>query len=247
MKWVASIILCIAATALQADQPKKSADLIRIMAVKPTPEPETTSLYISRPLDGAIINKNPVWIQVRVEGFALATNSYFDRAYEIVNSDQGQTIHIIIDDRPYFAINKPALDPLTEQGNYYIVSYKFEVPYRLSPGLHTIRAFPARSYGESLKGENTFVTATFYLENETNNLNVDLSQPYLTYNEPSDQNGYNEKQPVLLDFYLSNCELSPDGYKVRLTIDGTTTRVITSWQPYYIYGLKKANARSVWN
>jgi hypothetical protein len=43
----------------------------------------------------------------------------------------------------------------------------------------------------------------------------------------------------LLDFYLSNCDLSPDGYKVRLTVDGTMTRVISSWQPYYISGLKK--------
>jgi hypothetical protein len=42
-----------------------------------------------------------------------------------------------------------------------------------------------------------------------------------------------------LDFLISNCELTPDGYKVRLTIDGNVHRTLTSWQPYYIYGLSK--------
>jgi hypothetical protein len=61
----------------------------------------------------------------------------------------------------------------------------------------------------------------------------------LTYNEPSDNMPLTEGQPILLDFFISNCELTKDGYKVRLSIDGKGTRTLTSWQPYYIYGLKR--------
>jgi hypothetical protein len=226
--------------ALHAEKPKKEPqDYIRLMAVRPTPESETASIYIALPHDGAMVKGNPVWIQTRVEGYALGADSYFDRSYEIANSDMGQTLHVIVDDHPYFAINEPAIDPFREQGNYYIISYKFEVPFRLGTGFHTIRMFPARSFGEALKGENTFAVSTFYIGDDKDRIGADLSKPYLTYNEPSDQMNLVEGKPILLDFYLSNCELSSDGYKIRLTIDGSVTRTITSWQPYYIYGLKK--------
>jgi hypothetical protein len=218
---------------------KKPQNFIRLVGVRPTPEPETVSLFIAFPRNGGQAKSNPVWIQTRVEGYSLGTDSYFDRSYEIANSKMGQTLHVIIDDRPYFAVNESPIDPFKEQGNYYILSYKFEVPFSLDEGLHTIRAFPARSYGEALKGENTFAVSTFYIGNDQNTLGVDLSKPYLTYNEPGDQMQLVESKPVLLDFYLRNCELSPDGYKVRLTIDHSVVRTLTTWQPYYIYGLEK--------
>jgi len=226
--------------AIQAESSYGQAhDNVRLMGVKPTPEPETVSLYIAIPKDGSFASKNPPWIQVRVEGYALGADSYFDRKDEVVNSNKGQTLHVIIDDKPYFAVNEPAIDPFKEQGNYYVLSYKFEVPFTLDSGFHTIRMFPARSYGEALKGEKTFVVSTFYISDETNRLGIDLSKPYLTYNEPGDQMNLVETKPILLDFYLSNCELSADGYKVRLTVDNSIVRTLTTWQPYYIYGLKK--------
>ena len=218
---------------------KQPQNFIRLVGVRPTPEPETVSLFIAFPRNGGPAKSNPVWIQTRVEGYALGTDSYFDRSYEIANSKMGQTLHVIIDDHPYFSVNEPPIDPFKEQGNYYILSYKFEAPFSLGEGLHTIRAFPARSYGEALKGENTFAVSTFYIGDDTNFLGVDLSKPYLTYNEPGDQMHLVQSKPVLLDFYLTNCELSADGYKVRLTIDGSVVRILTTWQPYYIYGLEK--------
>ncbi|MBS0625235.1 MAG: hypothetical protein JSS32_04225 [Verrucomicrobia bacterium] len=241
MKWIAPILLSLVlSTSLQADKITKDPDdYIRLKPVRPTPEPEAASIYIALPKNGADVSGNPVWVQTRVEGYALGADSYFDRAYEIANSDMGQTLHVVIDDHPYFAVNEPAIDPFREQGNYYIISYKFEVPFRLDPGLHTIRVFPARSFGEALKGENTFAVSTFTLKDGDDRLKANLSAPYLTYNEPSNQMHLVEGKPVLLDFYLSNCELSSDGYKIRLTIDGKTKRMITSWQPYYIYGLAK--------
>jgi len=213
---------------------------IRVVPVPRTPEPATSLLTIAVPEPGKMLN-NPVWIQFRVEGYALGADSQFDRADEVANSKMGQTIHVVIDNYPYFPINEPAIDPFDEQGYYYYQSYKFEVPYQLDEGVHTIRIFPARSFGESLKGERVFHSTFFYLGSQDGGTPVDLSKPYLTYNEPSDQFYLQEGKPVLLDFFLTNCELSQDGYKVKVTIDGKSSRMVTSWQPYYIYGLKRGD------
>lgn len=213
---------------------------IRVVAVKPTPEPDTAILALQVPKMGQVVGGNPVWIQTRIDGYTMGSDSQFDRAYEILNSKLGQTMHVIIDDKPYFAVNGPAIDPFNEQGWYYDQNYKFEVPFKLQNGFHTIRILLARSYGESLKSENMFFASYFFVgEEDDDSQAAILTKPYLTYNEPSNTACLEENKPILLDFYLSNVELSPDGYKVKLTVDHKIERTLASWQPYYIYGLKK--------
>lgn len=220
-----------------ANQRPTEDSSIRTLPMQRTPESSTVVLRTVYPQDGAVL-RAPVWVQFRIDGFALGAASQFERASEIAVSKMGQTVHVVVDDRPYFPVNEPAIDPFDESGNYYDTSYKFEIPYRLGNGMHTLRMFPARSFGESLKGDNTYTAIQFYIGEQKQNLNVDLSAPYLTYNEPSPLTPLKANKPVLLDFYLSNVELSPDGYRVRLTIDGKVNRMIAFWQPYYIYGLK---------
>lgn len=230
----------LASVSLQA-APKitASSEEIRILPVARTPESGTVALRTALPSMGKVEKGNPIWVQFRIDGYALGAASQFPRADEVVQTKLGQTVHVIVDDLPYFAVNEPAIDPFSEQGWYYDTSYKFEIPYTLSEGVHTLRLFPARSFGESLKGENTFDVTYFYVKSKTGKIGTDLSKPYLTYNEPSDQLPLVEDKPVLLDFYLTNCELSADGYKVRVILDEKIERLLTSWQPYYIYGLKK--------
>jgi len=213
---------------------------VRIMPVASTPESNTILLAIARPKEGEVLSDNPVWIQFRIDGFSLgADSSQFERADQIPVGDMGQTVRVVVDSDFYFSVNEPTIDPFNENGYYYDTSYKFELPSSLKPGMHTLRMFPARSFGESLKGENTFVAATFFVGGMTPKLDVDFSAPFLTYNQPSDEVDWNQKQPILLDFLVANCELTPDGYWVRLTLDGKVKRSLTSWQPYYIYGLSK--------
>lgn len=211
---------------------------IRAMPVPRTPESSTVVLRVALPQEGQVVG-SPVWVQFRIDGFSLGAASQFERASEVAVSKLGQTVHVVVDNQPYFAINTPAIDPFDESGNYYNTSYKFEIPSHLGNGMHTLRMFPARSFGESLKGENTYAALSFYVGSQKENPQMDLSGPYITYNEPSPLMPLQAGRPILLDFYLTNAELSPDGYKVRLTIDGKMNRLITSWQPYYIYGLKR--------
>jgi len=222
-------------------QPLKAEDQIRVQAVARTPESITTQVAVPYPRNGQIV-KNPVWMQVRVEGYPLGTGSQFDRADELAVSDMGQTLHVVVDNMPYFAVNdNPAIDPFDEEGYFYDTSYKFKFPKNLSMGEHVLRVFAARSYGESLKGEKAFFVSTFNVGDANSKYDVDLTKPYLTYNEPTNNIYLVQSKPVLLDFLISNCELTPDGYKVRLTVDGKMARTLASWQPYYIYGLRKGN------
>ena len=236
---IAAAVLAMAKP-IQADKAQiESPDQIRVLPVPRTPESSTIVLTISVPKNGDLKADNPVWVQFRLDGYALGAGSQFDRADEVPVSRMGQTVHVIVDDLPYIAINQPPIDPFNEEGFYYDTSYKFELPYSLEEGMHTIRMFPARSYGESLKGENAFHSIYFYLGDRKDQPGMDLDQPFITYNEPSDQLPLSENRPLLLDFYIKNCELTPDGYKIRLTLDGKIKRTLTSWQPYYLYGLKR--------
>ncbi len=230
---LASVFLAMASV----KAPAESQSTIRTMPVTRTPESNTIVLVTAVPKNGEVVG-TPVWIQFRIDGYALGAASQFERASEVGESKMGQTVHVVIDNEPYFPINEPAIDPFDEGGFYYDMSYKFEVPMRLKNGMHTIRMFPARSFGESLKGDKTFSSSVFYVGSADGKSEINLSAPYITYNEPSQLMDWQEGKPVLLDFYVSNTELSPDGYRVRVSIDGQVHRMIHSWQPYYIYGLK---------
>jgi hypothetical protein len=233
---VLGLALCGTILSAQEVPPQRTSSKIRLLPVKRTPEAEDTTVVISLPPPAAIVRSNPVWLQIRVEGYPIGASSQFDRQKELAVTKQGQTMHVVVDNLPYFAVSEPALDPFNEAGWYYETNYKFEIPANLSKGEHLVRVFLARSYGESLKGDMTFFASNFFI-GERGPTKFDMGKPYLTYNEPSNQLFLVEDSPILLDFFITNCELTKDGYKVRLTVDKIATRTLTEWQPYYIYGL----------
>lgn len=218
---------------------------IRIVPVPPTPEPDHVKIKVIYPKENEPCRSENRG-QLRIEGFALGVDSEFPRKREIFNDPEGQTLHMIIDNQPYFTINETAMEAwrgIDENNNEIAL---FDIPFALRAGMHIMRVFPARSFKESLKDPSCFTVRTFYYQNNTKNVSVDLCKPYLTYNEPQGeyfQHRCGQKEcsslPILLDFYITNCQLSKDGYKVSVEIDNTTKEILTSWQPYYIYGLKR--------
>jgi hypothetical protein len=235
--------LCFCACSLQAayqQEPVPNPTEIRVLSVDPTPEAEEVEIKILYPLDNDLEKKNPVGVQIRLDGFPLRTYSQFPRAKEVLNyNKEGQSLHIFIDNEPYFIENVAIVSALQVPDFYYQQNLEFNIPYTLKPGQHILRVFPARSYGESLKGDGCFEARAFFVGGKTPLLDVDLDQPYLTYNQPQGDIKYEKNRPILLDFYLANIKLSRDGYKVRLTIDGNVRRILTRWCPYYVYGLKQ--------
>ena len=173
---------------------------------------------------------------MRVEDFPLGIVTPFSRANELYNDPDGQSVHVIIDQRPYFAYSQPTGMSLGSDDQLL----SFSLPFSLEPGMHAIRCFPARSYGESFKEKGCFQAEIFYFQDKKrlDTFPFDRFKPYLTYNEPQGKYPAHRSDPLLLDFYLSNCTLSPNGYTVRLVIDGKQQELLTAWTPYYIKGLK---------
>jgi hypothetical protein len=214
-------------------------DVIQIIAVEDSPESENAAISIVFPKTFETEKSQDVKVQVRLRGYPIGGRSQVPRTNELANSKLGQSIHVIVDNEPYFANAGPSIAPFDEEGNYYESMYKFRIPFSLSKGEHTLRVFLARSFGEAIKNTESFASTYFYVNSTKPKINQDLDAPYVTYNEPSGYLRLKEDHPVLLDFYLSNCELSNDGYKVKVTIDKKIERILTKWTPYYIYGLKK--------
>jgi hypothetical protein len=216
-------------------------DLIQIISVEDSPESENAAISIVFPTTFETEKSQDVKVQVRLRGYPIGGSSQVPRTNEVANSRLGQSIHVIVDNEPYFANAGPSIAPFDEEGNYYESMYKFKIPFSLSKGEHTLRVFLARSFGESVKNNESFASTYFYVNSIKPKINQDLDGPYVTYNEPSGFLKLKEEHPVLLDFYLSNCELSEDGYKLKVTIDNKIKKILTKWSPYYIYGLKKGS------
>jgi hypothetical protein len=214
-------------------------DLIRIVPAKEFPEPESVQLKIVFPKSEQDFNKKPIYSQFSLRGFSLGSDTPQTRNVEVSSTPLGQTVHVIVDEEPYFPYNGPSFDPFDEDGgNFYQSNYRMRLKENLNEGMHTIRVLACRSWGECLKGDQVFDARVFFIGDQ-NCRPVHLHMPYLTYNEPSNQLELLEGRPILLDFYLSNCELSKDGYKVRVEIDGKKEATLVQWRPYYIYGLSK--------
>lgn len=223
----------------RAKDPVHDLSELRVVPVDPTPEPDHVTTKLLFPRNRELETENRVKGQVQVEGFALGVDSDFPRKKEIYNDHEGQSLHIFVDNLPYFSVNEALIDSLDDVEEYFDQTADFKIPYTLQPGMHVIRIFPVRSYNESLKGDGCFVSSIFYFRQKKDNPQIDLSKPFLTYNEPQGEYSYKSGKPILLDFYITNCQLSKDGYKVRLTIDNDDQRTLDSWVPYYLYGLKR--------
>lgn len=249
MKWFLRLAVCVACTtcvfAAEMKEHAPNPKGIRVVPVDPTPEPNQVKTRIMFPKADELKSSTPIKGQLKVEGFPLGVDSDFPRKKEIYDDPEGQSLHVCIDNQPYFALNEAVIDALDDFEEYYDQTVFLKIPFTLQPGMHVMRVFPVRSFRESLKGDNAYDMHVFYYRIIKDNPQMILDQPYLTYNEPQGEFTYdkNNPKPILLDFYIHNCELSRDGYKIRLTIDDANQRTLTSWQPYYIYGLKKGSHR----
>lgn len=208
---------------------------IQVVSVDRTPQGDDIELRIQYPNEGHIETGSPVHTEIRVDWFPLGVDSDFPRSQEVENDSEGQSLHVFVDQHEYFEVYEALFNAIDDHDEYFDQIAEWDIPFVLEKGPHVIRAVPCRSYGESLKSAHCFDSSIFYYQNKEGTP-PDLTKPFLTYNTPQ---GVIEgiSKPVLLDFYISNCVLSKDGYKVRLTIDGTNQRFLYNWTPYYIYGL----------
>ncbi len=205
-----------------ANKPSVPTEL-RIVAGENSPAPADPKLIVITPASEEIVQTDSVIVKVKLDGFELQSPTAGEVEKGIAYSKEGQHIHVIIDDKPYMAMYTP-------EG--------FSVG-ALSEGVHTLRAFPSRSWHESIKAPHAFVAHTFYVKTKTGDIVHDPIAPLLTYSRPKGEYKGADAARILLDFYVSNCELGPDKFKVIATIDGALTDTLTQWVPYFIEGMPK--------
>jgi hypothetical protein len=172
------------------------------------------SLKFTAPADGSSVNGNAVAPTFTITGYPI----YQDPARK-----KGQHIHVILDNEPYEADYNPGA-PFSPD--------KFKT---LAPGMHTLRAFPSREWHESIKQEDAadFDFVVFNVGTATA-ANIDKRAPLLTYSRPKGDYPFrDDPRGLMLDFYVTNARLSDNDYKVRYTLDGKKTAVLTKWEPVW--------------
>ena len=145
------------------------------------------------------------------------TKKEFD--YNLANSELGQHIHFIVNNGPYSA--------------HYVDNFET----KLTADNSVILAFLSRSYHESVKNPNAYILTQI---GDTNN--VDLENEFIFYSRPKGTYKGSDTEKLLLDFYLVNTDLGPEGNKVKISImqnEETHDFLVDEWTPFYIEGLDK--------
>jgi hypothetical protein len=202
----------------QTQKPLLEKNGLKLYEVKGSPDFPDAELSLVSPANGATIPVGQDTFTFAVKNYTLGMQTPDADQKMCANSAKGQHIHFILDDAPYVASYSPV-----------IVS-------DVRPGHHVLLAFLSRSYHESIKHKNAYILKEFKVGGDAND-KVDLTAPHVFLSRPKGEYiGEKETGKVMLDFYLVNCDLSPAGYKVRATINGTEF-ILTKWEPYLIEGL----------
>jgi len=178
--------------------------------------PEFTTSKLSLITDENKENKNNHF-SFNVENYELGeqTDGAIDNG--LANSAKGQHIHMIVNNGPYSA------------------HYESEFSKEINEGKNLILFFLSRSFHESVKNPNAF-SLIQTSSDEDNSEPYNLNSEFLFYSRPKGIYKGDDTKKLLFDFYLVNTEISPEGNKIRATVNGKEF-IIEEWTPYYIEGL----------
>lgn len=171
-------------------------------------------LTLKSTIEDAVADSNLFEFEVSDYDLAIQTIGAGER--NCANSGSGQHIHFIVNNEPYKA--------------KYTASFK----ETLGEGTNVVLAFLSRSYHESIKSKDAFVLTEFNTTESSAGKSLDKEE-LLFYSRPKGNYTTKEGSRILLDFYLVNTDLSPNGNKVRATINGNEF-ILTKWAPYFIEG-----------
>lgn len=190
---------------------------ITIEKIAETPDFPDAIIEQNEPAEGAKLEPGMNKFSYEVTNYELSAQTIDADVRKCANSPDGQHIHLILNNEPYTPYYDAEFEHELEEGHYVALS------------------FLSRSYHESLKQYDAYVLRQFTV-GDADEDDVDLSTPHMFYSRPKGEYVGEDTERILLDFYLINTDLSPDGNKVRAKVDGEEF-MITSWEPYAIEGL----------
>lgn len=206
---------------LSKDMTPLEADGLKFYPMSTSPEFPDAKLTLSSPESGSKVASGTVNFDFEVESetYKLGDQTSDAEGKNCANSGKGQHIHFIANNTPYSA--------------HYEADFAKELP----DGNHRILAFISRSYHESIKTASGYQLFQLTVGESTAEEALDLTSPYLVYSRPKGEYSGEDAKKVMLDFYLVNTEISPEGNKVKATINEKTEVMIANWMPYVIEGL----------
>lgn len=209
-----------------------TASEVTITPGERSPAIEGAAASFSSPQDSVVVDDPNLSVVVNVENFEAGVPTRTPRAEEIANSENGQHMHVIIDNQPYMANYSPGVP--------------FDIG-TLEEGAHSLVTFPSRSYHESVKNDGAHDILNFYVGEETGTFPLDPSQPTIIYSRPKGSYSGAAAERIMMDFYLHNVSLSEDGYKARYTVrpadaaadaEPLASATLTDWAPAFMTGLE---------
>ncbi|WP_118974436.1 hypothetical protein [Taibaiella koreensis] len=158
-----------------------------------------------------------ITIDYDVKNYELKSQTGDAASKNCNNSKDGQHIHFILDNQPYVALYEP--------------KRTFTVPVKSE---HYLMSFLSRSYHESIKTPKAGVLYHFSVDEKGKLTKMDIPKtPMIFYSRPKGEYLGADTKNLLLDFYVYNTTLAPDGNKVKVDVNGTNFD-IDKWQPYFI-------------
>lgn len=201
---------------------------VALTAVTPSPDFPGAALAMGAvKAEKAGADSAKVTFNFNVKNYELKLQTADNGSKLCNNSDKGQHIHFILDNSPYKALYEPTNEAtLANNTEHYLV------------------AFLSRSYHESIKSPGAALVYHFKIDEKGNLKKLeDPKTPMITYSRPKGDYAGKDTTNVLLDYYIWNCSLAADGYKVKAEIanaDKTTqtlTTTLTKWEPNFITNL----------
>jgi len=190
---------------------------LRLIPLKGSSEFQDAALEVNAPKENEKLKAGPVEFKFDVKNYELKSQTPNANCPHCNNSNEGQHIHLILNNEPYIAI--------------YNTDHKVD----LKDGQYVALSFLSRSFHESIKQFQAFDLRQFTV-GTTKTKPYDLTKPMLFYSRPKGEYAGEFAKNILLDFYLTNTDLSSEGNKVKATINGNEF-IIEKWQPYIIQGL----------
>jgi len=161
-----------------------------------------------------------VTFDYNVANYELTKMTEDEHAHHSANSKDGQHIHFIMDNKPYVALYKPTHTVTLAKNSE-----------------HNLLSFLSRSYHLSLKHDAASVLVRFKIDKDGKYEKLaDPKEPMLFYSRPKGEYKGKDTENVLLDFYVKNATISPQDYKVMVSV-ADTSFTVDNWTPYFINGV----------
>lgn len=227
--------------------PEKIKEMMKARGEQDEAKPVLTILS---PKDGDIVTSSTVKIKIKVGGDLKGLKMGKDK------NGMGNHVHVILDNQPYaafynwddgFELRNVTDGPHTIRmfpSRPWHQSYKNEGAFKMVQ--FTVRNGNADETKPTTDNKGNTMAAPKAEESSTEGVDVkksnagdvDSSKPLLTYSRPKGEYKGDNATAIMLDFWLSNAQLTGDGgdYRVRYTINGGEPQYIDKWEPIWLTG-----------